>query len=32
MKNKQYRQDIIPGIVLACFSTAYLCMISEKSW
>jgi len=29
MKNKQYRQDIIPGIVLACFSTAYLCMIPK---
>ncbi len=27
MKNKQYKLDIIPGIVLTCFSIAYLCMV-----
>ena len=27
MKNKQYKLDIIPGIVLAVFSIAYLSMI-----
>lgn len=27
MKNKQYKQDIIPGIVIALFSIAYLAMI-----
>lgn len=27
MKNKQYKQDIIPGIVIALFSLGYLAMI-----
>ncbi|MCI8909512.1 MAG: tripartite tricarboxylate transporter TctB family protein [Oscillibacter sp.] len=29
MKNKQYRLDIIPGIVLALFSIGYLAMIPQ---
>ena len=29
MKNKQYRLDIIPGIVLALFSIGYMAMIPQ---
>ena len=27
MRNEKYKQDIIPGIVLAIFSLAYLCLV-----